>query len=502
VSRALAESRANSALGLSPDLVWLIKVVGAIALLKNSSDSDDVKPPWMYEAGDSQASNSEKTTYYLKVVEALREITTGMDASPLQNSLVHLVSQNRRARMALFSSVAATKSDAARRLFEIDGSGITWAVIDSGIDARHPAFRRFETSKSGKVRPIPLPKKKDWSNLTRISATYDFNIIRHILSKNPGDDPTVPPHVKAKLTRDPGRAKSLRKSLESGREIDWSLVMPLVQVRHDDSYEPPSSLLDHGTHVAGILGADWRDEENKDLQDGVMRGICPDINIIDIRVFEDDSGDGGEFNVMAALQLLRYLNSHKEFMVVHGVNLSMSIHHEVANYACGRTPICEECRRCVGEGLIVVAAAGNEGYVTEMNTFQGYRDVTITDPGNAEEVITVGSTHRDMPHTYGVSYFSSRGPTGDGRVKPDLVAPGEKIDSTVPGEGIFRKDGTSMSAPHVSGAAALLIARHQELIGQPGRVKEILCESATDLGREKYFQGHGMLDVLRALQSL
>jgi subtilisin family serine protease len=63
-------------------------------------------------------------------------------------------------------------------------------------------------------------------------------------------------------------------------------------------------------------------------------------------------------------------------------------------------------------------------------------------------------------------------------------------------------DGTSMAAPHVSGAAAMLMARHRELTGQAGRVKKILCDTATDLGRERYFQGHGMLDVLRALQSV
>ncbi|MBL9127370.1 MAG: S8 family serine peptidase, partial [Verrucomicrobiales bacterium] len=109
---------------------------------------------------------------------------------------------------------------------------------------------------------------------------------------------------------------------------------------------------------------------------------------------------------------------------------------------------------------------------------------------------------RDQPHTYGVSYFSSRGPTGDGRAKPDLVAPGEKIEAPIPDREVKRKDGTSMAAPHVSGAAALLIARHRELSGQPKRIKEILCRSATDLGRERYFQGSGMLDVLRALQSV
>jgi hypothetical protein len=59
-----------------------------------------------------------------------------------------------------------------------------------------------------------------------------------------------------------------------------------------------------------------------------------------------------------------------------------------------------------------------------------------------------------------------------------------------------------MAAPHVSGAAALLMARHRELLGMPRRIKKILCDTATDLGRERYFQGSGMVDVLRALQSV
>jgi serine protease AprX len=101
-----------------------------------------------------------------------------------------------------------------------------------------------------------------------------------------------------------------------------------------------------------------------------------------------------------------------------------------------------------------------------------------------------------------VSFFSSRGPTGDGRAKPDLVAPGERILSTVPNDDWAPESGTSMAAPLVSGAAAMLLARYEELIGQPRRVKRILCESATDLGRERSFQGHGMLDVLRAFQSI
>jgi subtilisin family serine protease len=158
--------------------------------------------------------------------------------------------------------------------------------------------------------------------------------------------------------------------------------------------------------------------------------------------------------------------------------------------------------RVVASGVVVVAAAGNAGYRTGEGGGQSYEAISITDPGNAEEVITVGATHRSKPHTYGVSYFSSRGPTGDGRRKPDLVAPGEKIMAPVPNGGAKALDGTSMAAPHVSGAAALLMAGHPELRGEPARIKQILCEAATDLGRERNFQGHGMVDILRALQAV
>jgi serine protease AprX len=209
---------------------------------------------------------------------------------------------------------------------------------------------------------------------------------------------------------------------------------------------------------------------------------------------------------------VRHVNSHKDVMVIHGVNLSLSVPHDVANYACGRTPVCEECERVVATGVVVVTAAGNRGFnkmtdpsgggAVHGGTAGDYRYISITDPGNAEGVITVGSTHRQMPHNYGVSYFSSRGPTGDGRTKPDLVAPGERIDSAALNNYFETMDGTSMAAPHVSGAAALIMSRHRELIGQPRRVKEILCRTATDLGREPRFQGAGMVDVLRALQSV
>jgi subtilisin family serine protease len=176
----------------------------------------------------------------------------------------------------------------------------------------------------------------------------------------------------------------------------------------------------------------------------------------------------------------------------------------------------------VKSGVVVVIAAGNSGYGSVVNLRgtpqQAAHLGTINDPGNAELAITVGSTHRDMPHTFGVSYFSGKGPTADGRQKPDLVAPGERIVSCAPmarltiapfstnssGNDVpfVEESGTSMAAPHVSGTIAAFLSVRREFRGQPEQVKAIFMNSATDLGRRPDFQGAGLIDAMRALQSV
>jgi serine protease AprX len=471
---------------LHEHIIWLLRVAGLISLAGESGeDAGD---------GDHLLDNAPG------LVETFAELVE--DVAPVKESesgTVWSINLNRKASAMIWKSTTAIKADAARRLFEVNCEDIRWAVIDSGIDATHPAFRL--RLPDGKPNPKPFVKKNGvWQNMTRVVKTYDFTLIRKILSRDPSTFEKLPTRLRKRFKAE--EKKLLMDRLQQGRAVDWDMLAPFLELPPED-YHPP--VFEHGTHVGGILAADWRagDEGNDQKLD--VQGVCPDLRLYDMRVL-DENGESDEFSILAALQFIQYLNAHSEHPLLHGVNLSLSIRHKVRNFACGCTPVCEETERLVKAGIVVVAAAGNDGYLdAEMtgNAFsEGYRSISITDPGNAQGVITVGATHRDSPHTYGVSYFSSRGPTGDGRMKPDLVAPGEKITSTVPEGGLKSMDGTSMAAPHVSGAAALLIARHRELVGKPGRVKQILCETATDLGRERYFQGSGMVDILRAMQSV
>lgn len=435
---------------------------------------------------------------------------------------------NRVAGNAVYVSRRTIKVDATQTLFRVNTSGIVWAVIDSGIDARHPAFLQQSSSSSAEKVDEALP---DWPKQTRINRSFDLTFLRELLAFScyprkapelPGQKPHDPDNpsdagriqkrwnafVADKKATQKATIKRLQDLRSQGHPIGWDILAPLVEIPHNDAlYRPPRH--DHGTHVAGILAAGWDCPRFADNNEPGMMGACPDLQLIDIRAF-DAQGVGREDTVIEAIDLIRFLNRESNRLVIHGANLSLSVTHDVQAFGCGQTPVCIACNELVRNGVVVVAAAGNSGHEGDASLGshgQSTRDISITDPGNAELVITVGSTHRQSPFSYGVSYFSSRGPTADGRLKPDLVAPGEKICGPIPlssdGTATYKiLDGTSMAAPHVSGVAALLMARNRELVGEPLRIKEILCRTATDLGRIPAFQGAGLVDALRALQSI
>ena len=362
-----------------------------------------------------------------------------------QRTLVHRIWKDETTYTHLLDSTSTIKAAAGWRAFDARGKGICWAVLDTGIATDHPHFQ-------GVLRP-DLAK-----NFSNSLAPDDHN--------------------------------------------------------------------GHGSHVAGIIAGtskpkadgtpykaatyiEEQDEAEIISLEGCPSGVAPLTSLINVKVLDDD-GTGSASNAILGLEYVRKLNGNSRKIVVDGVNMSLGYPFDPKWYGCGHSPLCDEVQRAVDSGIIVVISCGNSGYgTTTLDTGEQvptWISLSITDPANAKDAIAVGSVHKSEPHTYGVSYFSSKGPTGDGRHKPDIVAPGEKIISCSikldKGYEYEERSGTSMAAPHVSGAIAAFLSVHPEYRGDPTSVKDIFLKNAIDLGRTIDFQGAGLVDLMRAILSV
>jgi hypothetical protein len=275
----------------------------------------------------------------------------------------------------------------------------------------------------------------------------------------------------------------------------------------------------HGTHVAGIIaGAIDRDLRltAPGRTPSMIRpaGMAPRAKLHGYTVL-DQNGRGSDASVIKALDHIAETNEKAASLVIHGINVSLGGYFDATMYGCGHSPVCSELRRLWRQGVVIVVAAGNAGQVAVVDIDRNYREIntsaSIGDPANLGDAIAVGSVHKTNPHMNGVSYFSSRGPTMDGRNKPDCVAPGERIlsarsmfadaNSTDADRLYVELSGTSMAAPHVSGLLAAFLSIRREFIGHPDRVKEILKSNCTDLHRDPYTQGRGLPNLIRMLVS-
>jgi serine protease AprX len=274
-----------------------------------------------------------------------------------------------------------------------------------------------------------------------------------------------------------------------------------------NGYQAPYDDYGHGTHVAGIIAGNGFDSS------GARSGIAPGAHLIVLKVL-DGSGSGRISDVIAALD---YVVDHKDALNIRVVNMSVAtgVYESYSS-----DPLTLAARRVVAAGVVVVAAAGNYGRDPQGRTHYG----GITAPGNAPWVLTVGaSSHMGTIDRADdtIALFSSRGPSAvNYGAKPDVVAPGVGTESlsdpnsslyssrsayllsgTVPTSYLpyLSLSGTSMAAPVVTGAVALMLQANPALT--PNQIKAILQYTAQVYpGYDRLTQGVGFLNAKGAVE--
>ena len=251
----------------------------------------------------------------------------------------------------------------------------------------------------------------------------------------------------------------------------------------DFTGEGPRDNHGHGTHVAGIAAGSGGDPQDPV---GKYRGVAPEAILYSAKVLGAHGG-GMTSTVIAGLEWAVEQR-------VQVINLSLGY----ATSSDGTDALSFACDQIAARGIVICVAAGNEGPYS----------YTIGSPAAARQVITVGACTLPQAGAPGtVADFSSRGPTADGRAKPDLVLPGVNIVScraagTRMGAAVdalyTRASGTSMATPLATGLVALLIEGLPEL--RAPEIKERLKRTAVDLGLSAYAQGAGRADALRAYE--
>ncbi len=258
--------------------------------------------------------------------------------------------------------------------------------------------------------------------------------------------------------------------LDGGKVIAWKDWVNSRTTPYDDN--------GHGSHVSGIIAGTGEGNSS-------YKGVAPGAALIGLKVL-NSAGSGSISNVDAAID---WAITNKSLYNIRVINLSLGI----SGSSDGNDSTSQLVNQAFTNGIIPVVAAGNEGPDS----------YTIGSPGAAANAITVGAQADPGEGGFFQAYFSSRGPTADERIKPDISAPGYNISSVKAGtsSSYVAYSGTSMATPFVAGTVALLLSAKSSLT--PELVKSILTSTAIDWGAsgQDNDYGFGRLQAYEAIKS-
>ena len=227
----------------------------------------------------------------------------------------------------------------------------------------------------------------------------------------------------------------------------------------------------HGTHVAGIIAAN-----------GKIKGVAPDAKLVSIKV-ADENGNSDSNKILQGIEYaLNPDNNPLTDDAVDILNISMSGSVD----AFGGMSEIPAIDNAIKMGVICISSAGNTG--------PEYK--TVRSPGIIPDVIAVGASDEFDK----IAPFSSKGPSPSYlQLKPDISAPGVQVNSTWLNGAYEVKDGTSMAAPYISGACAVILEQHPDWT--PEIIKACLMNNAKDIGFDAWSQGAGKMDLQKSLEA-
>ena len=245
--------------------------------------------------------------------------------------------------------------------------------------------------------------------------------------------------------------------------VDSNGMLGFYNANTDLEYpdEQPHDSGSHGTHCAGIAAGTGGSS-------GTYSGVAPQANLVGVIALDGGSGDEQDL-----LRAVDWTIQNKDRFSIDVMSLSLGGVITIPGATnTGSSSISQALDTAVEAGIVTVVAIGNG------NLGIAAHPSSISYPGDSKKAITVGSVNDD----HNREIYSSRGPTGDGRLKPDVMAPGGAIMSASAGsgDGYVSYSGTSMATPHVAGVAALLIQANPnvEPTQNSDYVKQILRETS------------------------